>query len=138
MHRARAGVATKGAGEEEAMSKFPKIGTAELAVEDVNSKGGLDVGDKRYNVEIAAYDDRAGGAERQRCLEALRLCSVAHTASLSVKRARSGARSHFSADKRRGILNLSGAAERFASTSVLAGTSAKAKFTREYGNRSGS
>jgi hypothetical protein len=41
MHRTALGGATKGAGEEEAMNKFPKIGTAKLSVEDVNSKGSM-------------------------------------------------------------------------------------------------
>src|SRR5439155_18699706 len=31
-------------------------GAAELAAEDVNGKGGLDVGGKKYKVEVVAYD----------------------------------------------------------------------------------
>lgn len=33
-------------------------GAAELAAEDVNSKGGLEVGGKKYTIEIVAYDDK--------------------------------------------------------------------------------
>lgn len=38
-------------------------GAAELAAEDVNSKGGLEVGGKKYKVEIVAYDDHYKAAD---------------------------------------------------------------------------
>jgi branched-chain amino acid transport system substrate-binding protein len=38
-------------------------GAAELAAEDVNSKGGLDVGGKKYNIEVVAYDDHYKAAD---------------------------------------------------------------------------
>lgn len=38
-------------------------GAAELAAEDVNSKGGLDVGGKKYKIEIVAYDDHYKAAD---------------------------------------------------------------------------
>jgi branched-chain amino acid transport system substrate-binding protein len=38
-------------------------GAAELAAEDVNSKGGLDVGGKKYKVEVVAYDDHYKAAD---------------------------------------------------------------------------
>jgi branched-chain amino acid transport system substrate-binding protein len=38
-------------------------GAAELAAEDVNSKGGLDVGGKKYTVEVVAYDDHYKAAD---------------------------------------------------------------------------
>jgi branched-chain amino acid transport system substrate-binding protein len=38
-------------------------GAAELAAEDVNGKGGLDVGGKKYKVEIVAYDDHYKAAD---------------------------------------------------------------------------
>jgi branched-chain amino acid transport system substrate-binding protein len=33
-------------------------GAAELAAEDVNSKGGLEVGGKKYTIEVVSYDDK--------------------------------------------------------------------------------
>lgn len=33
-------------------------GAADLAAEDINSKGGLEVGGKKYTVEVVAYDDK--------------------------------------------------------------------------------
>jgi hypothetical protein len=60
----------QGAGEE-ATSKFPKVGAAELAAEDIKSKGGFDVGDKKYNVEVLAYDDGACRSCRWRRTPAL-------------------------------------------------------------------
>ena len=38
-------------------------GAAELAAEDVNSKGGLEVGGKKYQVEVIAYDDHYKAAD---------------------------------------------------------------------------
>jgi branched-chain amino acid transport system substrate-binding protein len=38
-------------------------GAAELAAEDVNSKGGLEVGGKKYKVEVVAYDDHYKAAD---------------------------------------------------------------------------
>ena len=38
-------------------------GAAELAAEDVNSKGGLEVGGKKYKIEIVAYDDHYKAAD---------------------------------------------------------------------------
>jgi branched-chain amino acid transport system substrate-binding protein len=38
-------------------------GAAELAAEDVNSKGGLEVGGKKYQVEVVAYDDHYKAAD---------------------------------------------------------------------------
>ena len=38
-------------------------GAAELAAEDVNSKGGLEVAGKKYTVEIVAYDDKYKAAD---------------------------------------------------------------------------
>jgi branched-chain amino acid transport system substrate-binding protein len=38
-------------------------GAADLAAEDVNSKGGLEVGGKRYTVEVVAYDDKYKAAD---------------------------------------------------------------------------
>lgn len=38
-------------------------GAAELAAEDVNSKGGLEVAGKKYKVEIVAYDDHYKAAD---------------------------------------------------------------------------
>src|SRR6202008_505830 len=38
-------------------------GAAELAAEDVNSKGGLEVGGKKYTVEVVAYDDHYKAAD---------------------------------------------------------------------------
>ncbi len=38
-------------------------GAAELAAEDVNSKGGLDVGGKKYKVEVVTYDDHYKAAD---------------------------------------------------------------------------
>ncbi|MBR0784734.1 ABC transporter substrate-binding protein [Bradyrhizobium iriomotense] len=38
-------------------------GAAELAAEDVNSKGGLEVGGKKYNIEVVAYDDHYKAAD---------------------------------------------------------------------------
>jgi len=38
-------------------------GAAELAAEDVNGKGGLDVGGKKYKVEVVAYDDHYKAAD---------------------------------------------------------------------------
>ena len=38
-------------------------GAAELAAEDVNSRGGLEVAGKKYTVEITAYDDRYKAAD---------------------------------------------------------------------------
>lgn len=38
-------------------------GAAELAAEDVNGKGGLEVGGKKYKIEIVAYDDRYKAAD---------------------------------------------------------------------------
>src|SRR5258708_24241080 len=38
-------------------------GAAELAAEDVNGRGGLDVGGKKYKVEVVAYDDHYKAAD---------------------------------------------------------------------------
>jgi branched-chain amino acid transport system substrate-binding protein len=38
-------------------------GAAELAAEDVNSKGGLEIGGKKYKVEVVAYDDHYKAAD---------------------------------------------------------------------------
>jgi branched-chain amino acid transport system substrate-binding protein len=38
-------------------------GAAELAAEEVNGKGGLDVGGKKYKVEVVAYDDHYKAAD---------------------------------------------------------------------------
>lgn len=38
-------------------------GAAELAAEDVNSKGGLEVGGKKYKVEVISYDDHYKAAD---------------------------------------------------------------------------
>src|SRR5437879_237000 len=38
-------------------------GAAELAAEDVNSKGGLEVGGKKYRIEVIAYDDHYKAAD---------------------------------------------------------------------------
>jgi branched-chain amino acid transport system substrate-binding protein len=38
-------------------------GAAELAAEDVNGKGGLEVGGKKYKVEVVAYDDHYKAAD---------------------------------------------------------------------------
>ena len=38
-------------------------GAAELAAEDVNAKGGLEVGGKKYKIEVIAYDDHYKAAD---------------------------------------------------------------------------
>jgi branched-chain amino acid transport system substrate-binding protein len=38
-------------------------GAAELAAEDINNEGGLDVGGKKYKIEIVAYDDQYKSSE---------------------------------------------------------------------------
>lgn len=38
-------------------------GAAELAAEDVNNKGGLEVGGKKYKIEVVAYDDQYKAAD---------------------------------------------------------------------------
>lgn len=34
------------------------LGAAELAAQDINAKGGLEVGGKKYTIEVVAYDDK--------------------------------------------------------------------------------
>src|SRR5258708_37676644 len=38
-------------------------GAAELAAEDVNAKGGLEVGGKKYKIEVVTYDDHYKAAD---------------------------------------------------------------------------
>lgn len=46
-------------------------GAAELAAEDVNSKGGLEVAGKKYTVEVVAYDDHYKAADALTALNRL-------------------------------------------------------------------